>query len=453
MKFALTALAVSLSLSVAAHAAHPLDFLSPEQRLHMMNQFLQAQEELASNPKKNNPSGAKPLTAQQRTQLMNWFMTGQSAANPAPANSPEAILTLEDAMQQAVVPKQPKVFTESQLADLFAKWAPLSTGVKFARLRDGFAINGRRYIDPEGTIVGYGFDEQSGDFTYLAQRNAGQFLLKAGRAGTSDEPVLIGTADRRGAQWEVESVTGQKFSGARLIPLARGFIVARDNTGFRYVPGQGRKAFAAPEGFSIAALQSGNISGTGFILLERESGANGGQNSLGSLIGSVQALGSQFGINKKEDYALLHIDSSRSVPINVPLEGNRVHVMSQCRQRSALISECARMDSYDSIFKADGSRNMSHYFWRITWFNAGGRPVMVSQEGGLTKVTATDLNSGKAVLLFERMLGIASFEATQAVDGRIAVTAQMGFTRESKDDVVALLDTLPDMGAQDPKGK
>lgn len=224
--------------------------------------------------------------------------------------------------------------------------------------------------------------------------------------------------------------------------------MARENTGFRYVPGQGCKAIAAPESFSIAALQSGNISRTGYILLERNAtDAGGANNSLGSLIGAVKALGSTLGVSKKEDYALRHIDANRLVPINVSMEDKQVQVMSHCRQRNVLIVECERMDSHESRFQANGMRNMTHYFWRINWFNAGGRPVMVSQEGGLGKVTATDLNTGKKVILLERAMGIASFEANQGLDGRIGVSAQMGFSREAKDDVVALLDTLPDMNA------
>ena len=69
----------------------------------------------------------------------------------------------------------------------------------------------------------------------------------------------------------------------------------------------------------------------------------------------------------------------------------------------------------------------------------------MSQEGGLGKVSATDLNSGKKVILFERALGIASFAATQEADGKINVTAQMGFSSESRQDVAALLDSLPNV--------
>jgi hypothetical protein len=108
------------------------------------------------------------------------------------------------------------------------------------------------------------------------------------------------------------------------------------------------------------------------------------------------------------------------------------------------------MDSFESVFQKDGSKNLSHYFWRISWFNTPeGRPILVSQEGGLSKVSATDLNSGKKVILFERTLGIAGFYAIQKPDGEVSVSAKMGFSTENKDNVLSLIDTLPEVSGKD----
>lgn len=336
--------------------------------------------------------------------------------------------------------------SEASLAAELNKIARLTEGVVFERYRDGFAINGRRYIDPEGKITSYGFDALSGDFTYLAETSPGVFVVKAGRALAHGDPVTIATAQRQGALWQVSTVTGKRFTGYSLIPSSRGFVIARDNTGFRYVPGTGTTNIVAPEEFSIAALQNGDIGNTSYILLERTQASNGTQpgNSLGALMSAVKSLGSVVGIGKKEDYAMLDIQSNRLVPINLALEGKQVQVMSACRKKNFLIAQCAHMDAFDSVFEPNGSKNLGHYFWRINWFNAPGRPILVSQEGGLTKVSATDLNSGKKVILFERALGIASFSARQDANGKISVTAQVGFASETKDDVAALLDSLPD---------
>jgi len=459
MKRAFRFLVMALLFSSGAFA-HPLDFLTPEQRVFMMNKFFEAQDSLAARPGKPGAadgSGAAPLTVEQKLKLIEWFMTGHVAgasaqAAPLPASDAKSAAAAVQVSAASPMNAPPLggvagVSSEGDLAAMFGKWSSLSAGVKFERFRDGFSINGVRYLDPEGTIVAYGFDAMSGDFTYLAQQHDGKYLLKTGRALNVGEPIAIAKAERRGTQWSVITTTGKKLAGNRLIPLARGFIIARDNTGFRYVPGKGTTSIAAPEAFSIAALQSGDVSSTGFILLERTadaSTANPRDPVLG-LFSAVQSLGSTLGIGKKEDYALMNIDSNKLVPINISIDDKRVQVMSACRQRNFVFAECERMDSFESLFQANGMRNMTHYFWRINWFNAAGRPVLISQEGGLSKITETDLNSGKKVVVFERPLGIASFSATQGTDGKISVSAKMGFSTESKDDVVALLDTAPDV--------
>jgi hypothetical protein len=379
------------------------------------------------------------LTPEQQKQLLQLLLLQQTAAqlNAQNGYAPQGTQTAAAVSQRS----------DAELAAVFNTFPALAAGVQFERFRDGFSINGRRYIDPEGKIIAYGFDAQSGDFTYLAETSVGEYVLKSGRALASAEPVTIATARKQGLLWQVATVTGKKFAGNRLIPASRGFVIARDNTGFRFVPGSGTTSIAAPEAFTIAALQNGDIANTGYILLERTPASNGTQsgNSLGALFGAVKSLGSVIGVGKKEDYALLQIESNRVVPVNVSLEDKQVQLMSACRQRSMLIAQCEKMETYDSVFQPDGMRNMSHYFWRINWFNVPGRPILVSQEGGLSKVSATDLNSGKKVILFERALGIANFAATQHADGKISVTAQMGFSSETRDDVIALLDSLPDV--------
>jgi hypothetical protein len=446
-RFKLPVLVASLAISGIVNAAHPLDFLTPEQRVFMMNKFLESQNELTSKSGKAGAadgSGATPLTDEQRIKLLNWFVTGRTGRESEEpiqpkAAAPKSLAVPALASSPATQPVQANPSTgETDLAAVFGKWPTLSRGVKFERFRDGFAIDGTRYLDPEGTITAYGFDEQSGDFTYLTRSAANEFVLKSGRASNQGEPIEIAKAVRRNGMWTVTTATGKKLAGNKLIPLARGFIVARENTGYRYIPGRGLTSFAAPEQFSIASLQSGNVSGTGYILLERNPEEQASPSS--NFLGSLKALGSTLGIAKKEDYALLNMDNKKLFPVNVSIEDNQVQVLSMCRRQNIVVAQCERMDSYEALFQPNGMRNMSHYFWRIRWFNAGGRPVLVSQEGGLTKVAATDLESNKKVMLFERAMGIASFDVNQGADGTISVTAQMGFNSEKKDNIVALFD-------------
>jgi hypothetical protein len=358
------------------------------------------------------------------------------------------------AIQQSSPPSvqanaEPPRTTEAELQTAFGQWPKPEKGVLFKRFRDGFSMNGVRHIDPEGQIVVYGFDGLSGDYTYLAQLQSGQHLIKTGRAASGVEPITIATAEKKGATWIVTTVTGARLSGSRLLPSSLGFVLARDNTGFRYTPGKGVRNFSAPDEFLIAPLQNGDIAQTGHILLERNPAmdSTARMGAAGQLLNSFKSLGSSLGLNRKDDYALLNIDTGKLVPINISMEGKKVQLLSECRKRNSMINECARMDSFDSVYKTDGFKNMNHYFWRINWFNTPTRPVLVSQEGGLGSITATDLSSGKKVMVFERALGIGGFEIQQNTDGTIDITAQMGLSPESKKDIGALLDTLPAIDA------
>lgn len=392
---------------------------------------------IAQDPGMNN------LSPEEQRMLLQLMLKQKLLGGGPPMATPPAVQP--SGQPQAQFGTSPSK-SEAELASELSQLPKLASGAKFERFRDGFSVNGIRYIDPEGTITAYGFDMLTGDFTYLAQTYSGGFVLKTGRANSNIDPITIGYAEKRGNMWSVNTVTGKKFSGFRLIPSSRGFIVARENTGFRYLPGTGTTSFAASEAFSIAAHQNGDIANTGYILLERKPDEQGRPGSVGNFISGMKALGSTLGLNKKEDYALLNIDNNKVVPINIAIDDKTVQVMSACRKRNNLMNECARMDSVESLYQINGSRNMTHYFWRISWFNTPkGRPVLISQEGGLSKIVATDLTSGKKALIFERALGIAAFETTQKTDGTISVVAQLGFSSETKTDILSILETAPAM--------
>src|SRR5574343_885336 len=202
--------------------------------------------------------GTNNLTPEEQRLLLQLLLKqqgvtpspAQSGQNGAPAVAPASSLPAQPAalsQPQGASAATPVAATEADLTAAFAKFPQASTGAIFERFKDGFAVNGARYIDPDGAIVSYGFDTLSGDFNYLAQSSAGTYLIKSGRANVNGEPITIATAEKRGNIWSVATATGKKFSGQRLIPGSRGFVVARANTGFRYIPGKGTTNFAAPE--------------------------------------------------------------------------------------------------------------------------------------------------------------------------------------------------------------
>ena len=340
--------------------------------------------------------------------------------------------------QMQSLPTSQSLVSEVDIGKQIEALGPSNGGIEVIRHKDGFSIDGMRYVDPEGQIDRYAFDALNGDVTYVVVGMQNQYKIKTMRARSNMEAVTIATATHNNGTWQITTLSGKTLSGSRIMPLSRGIIVARDNVAFRYIPGKGVSNIVGPDGFSFTAFQNGDIEGTGYIMMERiqESDASSGDN----VIGHLKSLGSLLGVGKKEDYLLLNINNNRSIPVNISMEGKEVQLLSQCRKKNFAYSYCDRMDSFESLFDPkDGRPNLTHYYWRVSWFKTQAGPVLVSQEGGLGEIIATNLNSGAKASLFKRALGIAGYSTKQGADGKVGVTAQMGFTKESIDDVVAFM--------------
>lgn len=368
--------------------------------------------------------------------------------------SAEQIQRIQEQMRQlgfsqpGIQPAEPTLpaapaISEAEMAGQLEALGPSTGGITVERFRDGFSIDGKRHLDYEGEITKYAFDVLTGDITYLARVTPMQYKVKTMRARTGQEPVTIATASKNMGLWQVQTATGKTLGGSAILPLSRGVLIVRDNVAFKYLPGKGISNIVGPEDFTFAHFQNGDIEGTGHILMERIPEPS--ENSADNFMSNLKTLGSMLGVNKKEDYLLLHTESGKTLPLNVSVDGKQVNVYSQCTRRNAALSQCDRMDSFDALYDPNvpGTPNLSHYYWRISWFKTPQGPVLVAQEGGLGKIVATNLASGKQATLFSRALGIAGFSTRQGADGKIGVTAQMGFTKEAIDDVVAFMNVPP----------
>ena len=103
--------------------------------------------------------------------------------------------------QTTTVPTPATPITETEMAKRVEAFPPSNGTSIFNQKIDGFEVNERRYIDPEGKIVKYGYDNMSADVNYLADtENTGRgddcFLLKLGRAYTDAEAISIANAER-----------------------------------------------------------------------------------------------------------------------------------------------------------------------------------------------------------------------------------------------------------------
>lgn len=327
--------------------------------------------------------------------------------------------------------------TEEAVAAQLQSSQGISAALDFRGRRDGFDINSRPVIDSEGPIFSYAFDVISGDVTYAVKTTQG-VSIKTLQKPTLSQPIVIATGRFGQGGWEMRTSSGKTLGGSTLTVLSNGFLVGRDTAAFRYIAGRGVQNIAIPEGYFITPLQRGNVGSTGYVLVEKM-GATGSEDSLSQLLSSVKSIGSIIGAVKKSDYALMDIGSGKLYELNISANGRLVTVMSECRRRNWMLSECQRAQTFESVYGADGAKNSSHYYWRVDWVRTPKGPVAFTLEDGLAKLYITDLSSGKKVVGFERSLGIADWQVSQNSNGNVAVKAKLAFDWNEIDDVVNFL--------------
>jgi hypothetical protein len=326
-------------------------------------------------------------------------------------------------------------------ADLKARLQALPTAARATDLRyerDGIEVDGHLFADPEGRIERWAVDPATSTVGYLV-RSAGSELatFKIGRLAGSDTAVMVGRVQRTAEGVRFESATGQVLAGEQWLPLTDGALVLRQSVAFRWVVGVGTQQIDIPNGWRPAPLQRGNVSTTGWLLLERASPP-----AKATPLNLVAQLGKVLALTEANDYALFHMQSGRLVLVDVNADDKTVHQMSQCRRKSAMVNVCDQMNSYQSIWEPDGGPNSRHYFWRIDWQQTAAGAVMVALEHGLQQVNAYALDSGKKVNLFERTLGIAGIAPSLVADGRYQLAAR-GVGGGSIADVAAELESRP----------
>jgi len=403
-------------LALAAGAAVAAD-LTPQEQAGM-NAIRQSYIKQTGHP---------PTPAEERSLLDMW----RNAARLAGTAGGMAQQTPAQHGMQA--PSSGGAMSEQALASQLDAMGSAKTRVRIEGARDGLRIDGESFLDPEGPIRSYAFDVLTGDITYTI-RTGDTVVYKYLRAGSSADPVSLATAQLLQTGWQVTTVTGKTFSGDAVAPLAKGFMVSRSGSIFRYEPGKSSKGTPLPDGWVMAQFQRGNVGATHFILLEREQpaqGQNGGpMGSLGGLLDAAKSIGAMTGLSKKEDYALLNLDTRKLYPLNIQVDGKIYTFMSNCRKRNYFVSDCATATSVESLYGADGDRNYSHYFWKANWYATPSGPIAVTMENGMTDVYVLDLDSGKKVTAFHRGFGLSKFESGQAPDGTVAVQANLAFDHQ-----------------------
>lgn len=372
------------------------------------------------------PPMMQPPTAEEieaRQQILQNFL-GRMNQTPAQVEQP--------------VTKQPVAsLTEADLKKQMDQFPKLERGVSFTKKRDGFDVDGRRYLDPEGAIVKYGYDPITGDVTYLVQSGDSSFTIKYMRASADSDAITIGFAEVDSDGWIFKSVTGKTLRGRVLVPVAKGVVVSRDTAGFIYEPGQGTKSVGVPDSFTIASFQNGNVQSSRYLLLERVAEESD------SLFSKVSSLGATIGISKKEDYMYFNIDSGEQIPINVSFESKQVAELSECRQ-GRYVNKCAKADFYEALYDKSGTPNAGHYFWRTSWISTNSGPLLIWTDSGFgTKTYIYNPRTKKKVVAFSRALGINYFTVKDEGKGKYSITAQLGLSKETIDDIEKYFNEAP----------
>lgn len=315
--------------------------------------------------------------------------------------------------------------SEEEMGAKYAQIPPKSGDVEIEGRNDGFAVNGRAFLDPEGTITDYAFDVVSGNIGYVLKGSTGE-VIKVTRAGATTEPLTLATAREVVGGWQVVTATGKTISGSTYSVTPTGVLVARATAAFLYEPGKQVASFPLPQGYALATHQHGDVASTGYVLIEKDASQPAEERGLKSLKSLINPFA------KKEDYALFGLSSGKAYPLDIPANAKNVRVGSNCQKMNAVMNKCATSTRFESLYQPNGLRNEGHYYWRVVWMNTPNGPLAAALENDLADLNLIELDTGKKVTAFSRKMGIGGFDVKQVGDGTVNVSAQLGLSNKEE---------------------
>ncbi|MFC0679824.1 hypothetical protein ACFFGH_18445 [Lysobacter korlensis] len=396
--------------------ANGLGEMTPEQEQTMLRQQREMRVRMMSML-----GGMK----QQAGALAEQMQAQPSVAAPVPVAAPSP------ASEQLA-----SVSREQLLADVQARIAA-GPFVVFARRPDGFNVDGRPFLDPDGRIVDFGGDGVSGMVTYIVDTGEGSALVKLMNARSDAQPMLLGYLTERGDAVSFQSVAGETAGGLKARPTSRGLVLLRDGSAVSYDWEKGAKAIALPEGFRMAEFQNGDVGGTRHVLLERVDDRRVKPDKV--LTDAVSIFRTVTGQKDKAfDYALFNVDTGATVPLNISMARNEVNKGYGCTP-NGLGRKCRSWETANEIYEQDGRPNYSHYFWSLEWQNTAHGPLATAIENGLREVNVIRLGDGARFNAFDRAMGIQYFTTETLPSGSMKVTAYWAFKGHPVEDVGTLL--------------
>lgn len=289
--------------------------------------------------------------------------------------------------------------------------------------------------EPAG-VLDFARDPFSGVTMQLVKRADGNREIQRRSAdGVKRLAMVMG----REGKWLIQLNDGTDIEAADIQLTSRGFLAGAQGQPVSYTEAGGIQKLSWPQNFHPAAIQRGNVARTGYLLLERNQAPNG---SVDKLLTSFKGLGASLGAGRNEDYVLMDLHSGRTFPINSNASGKEVMRMSNCQRRNAITNVCRDATSSEQLYNSMG-KNMGHYAWTIHWFRAPTGTFLVALEDGVRTLSVTHLESGEKRIAFSRTLGIADFNAEQADNGKLKLSAKMAFDVKTIDDLEAGFPGLP----------
>lgn len=379
----------------AAYKARGLT-LTPEREEVMLQKYRQMQERAADAQAMSEAPG---LTPAQRVHLTLGAMqpTGQSVP-PASAGAAAAQAgisqppTTEPMGAGATSPAaNPAAALVTAVNERHAQGKPTT----FEWRPDGFMANGKSVIDPEGRIVQWGGDSQTGDVSYLVQTAPGKYDVRFTNTNSALPPITVGTmiVDRAGDHFT--AVDGQTVSGQIPIPTSKGIVMARDTAIFDYEYGQPVVSQALPSQYMLAAYQRGSVGATSYVLLERHITEAERRDPIAGIKGLFKIAQGKATSN---DFALFNIKT-----------GHVVYLAND------------EIGTGGSIWNTDGRPNYQHYFWLFDWLPNPQGATAVVLEDGFKNLNAIRLDKDERITIAHRALGIERFSVYPLANGSFGV--------------------------------
>ena len=446
MRHVLSALILALPLAAMAD-----DLQLTEQERQAVAQ-MQKQWQKMGHPPMTDAQVQEMVMKMRQTQLnmMGVIAGAQQGAGAlsgmVPAARSQAVAPAVPS-EPAVDAAGPAAVTLAQLAEEVARRAGNARVTRFEAAGEGFSHDGTPYFDPEGEILAWAADSRTGSVGYLIGQGTNRAQLRYHNVHSGMPPLVLGQLEARGNSTSFESVTGQRAAGDSAIPTANGLMMLRDH-GIVVYDISGKVApVSLPAGFTVAAMQTGDLAGTGFLLLERRADAaeaeSGPKGPLG-VLGAVMRKGGRdvmdaAGVGKSQDYQLFNPGTGMAVPLMVALAGKEVGQATGCVPKNRFVNQCSGWKTKEALYQPNGLKNWRHYAWAITWHATRHGPLAVVLEKGRTELNVIRLDTGGRFNAFSRRMGIAEFTAVPDGQDGLAISAGWAFKNHEIPDVATVL--------------